>query len=123
MHITHEDGVAGMAKFPDGKMRAVVAGGYTYTTEVYDAELDEWTLADDLPHEGNAPWLMYAAAAQLADTFVLVGGMVSSGVDSDTILKFNPTTRGWDVLPQRLRQPLSNHVAIPIPDDYLSCIE
>jgi len=59
------------------------------------------------------------SAAQLDDTFVVVGG--NSGGTSDKVFRFNPDTDAFEEVPQRLSTPKEFAIAVAVPDDFVLC--
>ena len=116
--IGRRRGQAGFITFSNGTRVVVAAGGVgERSTELLnlDEQEQKWILGPDLPHE-----ISNGFSVQMGDTFLIVGGRISSGNTTyyDSILMFNTSIENWIFLDEKLEKARAYTTAFLVPDRF-----
>ncbi len=90
----------------------VVVAGYG-TSEIFNLASQTW-------REGPVgPYFYNAGSAQLADTFLAVGGFYTDYLD--TVYEFDPVDYAWTLRNQRLSSPRWGPGTVALPRGFVQC--
>ena len=108
---------AGLVKFKNGpEVVMVAAGDHTNTVEIFNLGTWEWSY--------HTSWTEYRAGGMsvpYGDTFLVVGGEISSGDYSTEILWFNLDTEAWETRPEVVPSQTAYSAAFFVPNSYIRC--
>ena len=85
------------------------------TTEIFSLETLTWRAGPLTPYFNDA------SAAQLEDTFLVVGGRDGAGVYLDTIYEFDNVDYRWTLRSQRLADPMIFPGVVAVPGEKITC--
>lgn len=109
--LGRSDAIAGLAVRSTGTREIIVSGGGIQQSEAFSLETLTWRYERDFPVSVSKP-----ATVQTGDTFLVVGGVDMETSESlDTIYRFEPDSRQWTLLPQRISVPRSQPTAFFVP--------
>ncbi len=94
--------------------REVVLAGQSLC-EIFSLRRQTWRSGPD------TPYFYGAAATQVSDTFIVVGGKNISGHFLDTVYKFENINYGWTKMEQKIQVSASGLAVVGVPDDFVSC--
>ncbi len=84
-------------------------------SQIFDLKRRVWREGPDTPYFDEA------GHAQLADTFIVVGGRSLSRDYLDTIYKFDYVHYTWELMEQKLQVAVKGLAVVTVPDHFLSC--
>ncbi len=92
---------------------AVLAG--QSLSEIFNFNRKSWRIGPE------TPYFYGAAATQLADTFVIIGGKNISHHFLNTVYKFDNINYGWIKMEQQIQVPVTGLAVAGVPDNFVSC--
>jgi hypothetical protein len=123
LEVTRLFAIFGLATFPDGEKKVVVAGGWDNDAGIKIASTEIFSFTDMTWRPGpNLPTAhTYARTVQFEDTFLAVGGNDANNRLSKKIYKFEPSSESWIELVERLPLARSFPATFFVPSDFIQC--
>ena len=110
-----------MVQLSNGRKKLIVTGGdsdpsssttFISSTEILDLTTMQWTWGVSLPNPFVA-----ATSVPYKNTFLVVGGSYTTGVDYNTIYEYDPNTDNWFTRAETLTAGRSYAAAFLVPDE------